>query len=190
MLHGPNKRHNLFMAKRLHVKPTSIRTKSKGKKAYRNKLRSTKKTLRTGRCSKGQLKTALLISDLLGGASYEMEVTWDWLRNTSHANMYLDIYFPKYKLGVEFQGQQHYKFPNFFHKTKAEFNAAKKRDKLKEELLKQNDIKYIQWRYNESFNDVRGMEKLQGVGIERRKNTKPLVKRTQMSSKIRPRKKL
>jgi hypothetical protein len=170
-----------------------IRAKSKGKKATKRKLTARRKTLRNGKCSKGQFRTAVLFSQVLGGEKYEMEVTWDWLTTKQHVNMYLDIFFPEYNLAVEYHGEQHFKFPNFFHKTKDAFKASQKRDNLKSKLLKENNIKYIEWKFNEGFNDKRAIEKLRGVGIERRKNTKPLVFRTQKSSKItkiRPRRKL
>lgn len=167
-----------------------IGPRSKGKKAKRVKLTTRRKTLRTGKCSKGQLKTALLISNILGGAKYEMEVTWDWLTSGDYVSMYLDIYFPEYNLAVEYHGQQHFKFPNFFHKTKYDFDQGRKRDRLKRKQLKENGVKYVEWKYNEPFTDRRAITKLKGVGIERRKDSKPLrcgTSKNPTISKISPR---
>ena len=102
---------------------TKIGPRSKGKPSTRQVLGTVRKTLRNGKCSKGQLRSAILISQLLSGAKYEMETTWDWLVTPYGTMMYTDIYFPKYKLVVEYHGQQHFIFPNFFHKTKKEFDT-------------------------------------------------------------------
>jgi len=167
-----------------------IGPKSKGKKSKRIQLKTRKKTLRNGRCSKGQLRTALLISNMLGGAKYEMEVTWDWLTSGDYVNMYLDIFFPEYNLAVEYHGEQHFNFPNFFHKTKYDFEQGRKRDRLKRKQLKENGIKYVEWKYNELFTDRRALGKLKGVGIERRKDSKPLrceASKGPSISKVKPR---
>ena len=126
---------------------------------------SPKKTLRDGKCSKGQMRTALLFSQVLGGANYEMEITWDWLTGPAHLNLYVDIFFPEFNLAVEYHGEQHFKYPNFFHKTKRAYLDAKHRDRIKRGLLKTYKVNYIEWKFNEPFSVKRAITKLNKIGL-------------------------
>ena len=153
------------MARRSKAQVRKIGPRSKKPNAKREVLTTHRRTLRGGKCSKGQMRTALLISTMLGGAEYDMEITWDWLTTTTYNNLYLDIYFPKYKLAVEYHGEQHFKYPNYFHKTKKEYEAARKRDRLKKGLLIGQNIKYIEWRFDETSTEKRAIQKLERVGL-------------------------
>ena len=145
--------------------PSKLRPISRGKKAIRQVSDKRRSTLKKGKCSKGQQKTATLISHILNGASYEMEITWDWLLTREYVNMYADIYFPKYKLVVEYHGEQHYKFPNYWHKTKQQYLDGRRRDKLKKELLAEHGINFIEWKFSEPFTERRAANKLMKIGI-------------------------
>jgi len=57
--------------------------------------------------------------------------------------LYLDFFLPRRRLAVEVQGRQHRQFVAFFHKTKADFKAQQKRDILKEDWCKLNEITLI-----------------------------------------------
>ena len=60
------------------------------------------------------------------------------------SNKYVfDGYNKEYKVAFEYHGYQHYIFPNRFHKTELIFNAAKKRDRDKEQYCRENNIKLI-----------------------------------------------
>jgi len=146
---------------------------SRGKKAVRQVLNTRRTTLKQGKCSKGQQRTATLISYMLKGADYDMEVSWDWLTSGDFILMYADIYFKRYKLVVEYQGEQHYKFPNYWHKTKREFLNGKKRDKLKKQLLKEHDVMFIEWKYNEPFTERRAFNKLIRAGVSKQNIRNP-----------------
>lgn len=72
-----------------------------------------------------------------------------FLRNPSSGrNLELDCYDPLRKIGVEYDGVQHYKYPNPFHRTRREFEAQQKRDALKDELCRKNGIKLIRVPYS------------------------------------------
>ena len=164
-------------------KVTKIGPRSKGKPARRQVLGTVRKTLKNGKCSKGQLRSALLISQLLGGAKYEMEATWDWLVTSYGTMLYADIYFPKENLVVEYHGQQHFIFPNFFHKTKKEFDDAVGRDLLKKKLLRAHKIKLIEWRFDEVLTEEKAFSKLLKAGFSKTKLRKPQTsKRTKRST--------
>ena len=59
----------------------------------------------------------------------------------------LDIYIPEKRIGIEYQGIQHYKTIAFFGGEKA-FEHRKELDEKKRKLCKENSIKLIEWNYN------------------------------------------
>ncbi len=163
---------------------TKIGPRSKGKPAKRQILGTVRRTLKNGKCSKGQLRSAILISQALHGAKYEMETTWDWLVTSYGTMLYADIYFPKYKLVVEYHGQQHFIFPNFFHKTKKDFDDAVKRDLLKKKLLLSHNIKLIEWRFDEALTEEKAFHKLVVAGFDKSKLRKPDTTRRKKKSRL------
>ena len=66
-----------------------------------------------------------------------------------------DFYIPNRNLMVEVHGEQHYKFNNFFYKSKMAFYKAKARDTDKREWCELNDITLIEFNYNENIDDWR-----------------------------------
>ena len=69
----------------------------------------------------------------------------DWLGLQS-----LDIYIPSLRIGIEYQGEQHYRPIEFFGGEDA-FNDLVRRDKQKEKLCKENGVQLILWRYDETI---------------------------------------
>jgi hypothetical protein len=57
--------------------------------------------------------------------------------------LFLDLFLPLYRLGLEVHGEQHYKQVNFFHKTEYDFIKSKKRDRLKEQFCLENNITLV-----------------------------------------------
>ena len=55
-------------------------------------------------------------------------------------NLEIDCYNHELRLGVEYDGAQHYKYNPYFHKNKEAFYNQKYRDKLKEYMCKENNI--------------------------------------------------
>ena len=65
----------------------------------------------------------------------------DFLKNPiTGRNLELDCYDKVLKIAVEYNGEQHYHFPNRFHKTEEEFQLQQQRDELKKQLCTQNGI--------------------------------------------------
>jgi very-short-patch-repair endonuclease len=80
------------------------------------------------------------------------EMTWDWFRNDiTNSYLYADIYIPSLNLAIEYDGEQHFKFIPFFHKTIEKFHEQQQRDILKNKLLKENHINLIRIKYNEEI---------------------------------------
>jgi|SRR5579875_517213 len=68
----------------------------------------------------------------------------EWLKNPKTGkNLELDGYNEELKLAIEYNGMQHYIWPNNFHKTYEQFLEQQERDKIKEKLCKLNNVHLI-----------------------------------------------
>lgn len=63
-------------------------------------------------------------------------------------NLELDGYCSKLQVAFEYNGRQHYDFPNTFHKTKEDFMKQVARDRHKEQQCRQNGITLISIPYD------------------------------------------
>lgn len=68
---------------------------------------------------------------------------------------YLDFFLPQYSLCVEVHGEQHFRFCEFYHKNQMGFLQHKKRDRDKRTWLEINNIKLVEFNYNESGTEWR-----------------------------------
>ena len=66
---------------------------------------------------------------------------------------HVDIWFPKHKIGVEYQGLQHDKPIDFFGGEKA-FKKNKERDERKKKLFKENKSTLIEVRKGYNFDSL------------------------------------
>lgn len=84
----------------------------------------------------------VLIQNYLEKSNIQFDIhhSFDWLISNDGYKMYVDFYLIDYNVVIEYDGEQHYKFVEYFHKTIEGFEKAKARDELKEELLKQHNI--------------------------------------------------
>lgn len=65
----------------------------------------------------------------------------EWLKNPkTKRNLELDMWNPKHRIALEYQGSQHYLFPNTFHGTYNTFEDQVNRDALKVKLCKINKV--------------------------------------------------
>ena len=69
-------------------------------------------------------------------------------------NLEIDCYDHDLRLGVEYQGKQHYEFTPYFHKSREAFYNQKYRDELKRHLCKDNRITLIEVPYNIKIEDI------------------------------------
>lgn len=75
---------------------------------------------------------------------YEDNYRPDWLKHPiTKKNLELDCYNDRYKIACEFQGIQHYIYPNHFHKTKEAFIHQVKCDKYKKKICELKGIHLI-----------------------------------------------
>jgi hypothetical protein len=78
----------------------------------------------------------------------------DWLKNESGNNLEIDAYCDKLKLGLEYQGIQHYKYVQHFHRTMENFEKRKRYDELKKKLCEENDVTLIEVPYTVQEKDI------------------------------------
>lgn len=82
----------------------------------------------------------------------------DWLKQKrTGQNLELDGYCSELKLAFEYDGEQHYKYPNVFHKTKQEFNDQQDRDALKEALCAREGVSLLRIREDVKKDQIEGM---------------------------------
>jgi len=72
----------------------------------------------------------------------------EWLKNPyTGKSLELDCYNVEYGVALEYNGIQHYKFPNPFHKTEEEFIMQKQRDIAKKYMCESKGILLIEVPY-------------------------------------------
>ncbi len=74
----------------------------------------------------------------------------------------IDVFIPSLKVGIEYQGLQHYEPVSIFG-GKEGFERTKERDKRKQEICCENGIKLIYWKYDEPVNSVQLAKKMAGM---------------------------
>lgn len=90
-------------------------------------------------------------------AVYQYRVAWLGTQS-------LDVYIPSLKVGIEYQGVQHYEPVPFFGGEEG-FKKVQERDQRKAELCIQNGVILICWRYDEPISASRLKTKLKDAGI-------------------------
>ncbi len=63
------------------------------------------------------------------------------------------------KIGIEYQGIQHYKYPNYFHKTKKHFKIQQRNDAKKVRRCRRNSVQLILIPHTLSYKNVEKMRK-------------------------------
>jgi len=106
--------------------------------------------------SQYHLKTRELLHQMFAGYSILEEVKLPGSRKPHLKSvLFLDFFIPNLMIGVEVHGKQHYEYVPYFHKTKAKYIQAIKRDSLKEEWCELNNINLIVLKYSDDIEDWR-----------------------------------
>ena len=82
----------------------------------------------------------------------------NFLRNPvtgGNFNLEIDCYNEELKLGIEYNGIQHYQYTPYFHKNQEHFMNQKYRDDLKRRLCRDNGIVLIEVPYNVKLADIK-----------------------------------
>jgi very-short-patch-repair endonuclease len=90
----------------------------------------------------------------------EFEKSFDWFYDFKKpkGRFKLDFYLPKFKIGIEFDGEQHFK-PSFTGKWES-VGKVRYRDRLKEKLCKKHNINIIRFNYNEKLSREKVLMKI------------------------------
>lgn len=100
----------------------------------------------TANDSKLELQAKFILEDIFKRPFYKIRP--DFLKNdVTGYNLEIDLYNDELKLAVEVQGDQHYKFIPFFHKTKADFMNQRYRDEMKKDKCRKEGLTLIEIPY-------------------------------------------
>lgn len=93
-----------------------------------------------------------ILRDLFGSTNVCEEATFEWLVNPDTGKrMYFDFAIIQRRLLIEYDGEQHFRYVERFHKTKEVFQNARQRDKIKEELAHQNGYDVVRFDYRDTL---------------------------------------
>jgi len=108
---------------------------------------------------KSQKELKKIVKNILNTQVISNYRKFDWLKNKN--NMEVDLWCPKLKLAIEYDGKQHFEPVRFHGMTKKQaiinFKEQIKRDKLKTLLIKNHpdEIKYfIRFNYMDIINET------------------------------------
>lgn len=81
----------------------------------------------------------------------------DFMNNSvTGQNLEIDCFNKELRIGVEYSGQQHYKFTPFFHRNHEAFRNQQYRDEMKRRLCKDNGVYLIEVPYTVRVEDIEG----------------------------------
>lgn len=102
----------------------------------------------TRKVSVGESKCRQVLESLFPGYTFAT-VRPDFLKNPKTGrNLELDCYCPDLNLAVEYQGEQHYRYPNPYHHSAEDFYGQLERDRIKQELCTRHGVTLIQVPYS------------------------------------------
>lgn len=67
-----------------------------------------------------------------------------WLQNGKGSRLELDFYIPMLNVAIEVQGEQHYRFVEFFHRDYGDFERRKRYDQRKRQVCQQRGIELVE----------------------------------------------
>lgn len=83
------------------------------------------------------------------------EVSLPGTKTIKNKSLRADFYIPNRLLMVEVHGEQHFKFNAFHYRDKLAFFKAKARDRNKSEWCSINEIRLVEFNYNEDADEWR-----------------------------------
>lgn len=96
------------------------------------------------------------VAELLTGMPFPKKRP-HFLRNTvTDMNLEIDCFCDELKLGIEYNGRQHYHFTPYFHTSKEAFMNGQYRDEMKRRLCAENGIRLIIVPYTVDIDMIEG----------------------------------
>lgn len=93
--------------------------------------------------SKGESLCCRAIESLLGRSVQVNVRNLGIVNPETRRQLEIDCYDPQSQIGIEYNGIQHYVYPNSFHKTRQDFDAQVRRDQYKTQFCEQRGIRLI-----------------------------------------------
>lgn len=121
------------------------RLKKERNQYYQHVIQSGKSTSKW----KSEQQVFAIVSYYYKNAIYQYQAEW-------LGRLTLDIYIPKLKVAIEYQGIQHFENIGIF----GDFKKRKERDERKSILCKKHGVKLIYWNYYEEISDAIFLEKI------------------------------
>jgi len=95
-----------------------------------------------------------VFNKVLGYPDFVTQKTFPWLKHydngkTRAGSLRIDLFYPQYKLCVEFDGEGHFQEINWRKGKKEPLEDVKRRDRIKDELIPANGLKLLRFRYDE-----------------------------------------
>ncbi|MBQ8247517.1 MAG: hypothetical protein IJZ42_10325 [Lachnospiraceae bacterium] len=122
-----------------------------------------------------------LISNYNSNAQYQYHSTW--LGRQS-----LDIYIPENRIGIEYQGEQHYNAVEIWGGEEA-LEKNQKRDLRKKKLCMENNVRLLEWTYKMPVNEKNVIKFMKDNSIPFVNKESNIQVRTEMAPIIEPTKK-
>lgn len=88
-----------------------------------------------------------------------LEILQQWNGNILKRQK-LDYYIPKYRIGIEYQGPQHFIDVDWFNDYRHNLEHRKNLDKTKYEICKSNNIKVLYFTFNKEFDNIKYLDKV------------------------------
>lgn len=114
--------------------------------------KKTRKRKPANKNTQGELLLFNVLNQCIQDQEYINHGYYSFLKSPKGKPMQLDRYYPDLKLAFEFQGEQHFKFNKWIHKTEDNFLYYQKCDKLKKKICKEKGITLIEVMYNHKIN--------------------------------------
>lgn len=92
------------------------------------------------KCKSSHLENEIRKVLQMNNIEFEEQKTFEWLLYKNKTHQYIDFYLPKYNIGIECQGIQHFKADN---KRFKDISINLDRDLNKSKLCKENNLKLI-----------------------------------------------
>jgi len=97
-----------------------------------------------GAYSKLHKYTAKKLQEKLPGLRIMENHYPEWLLSPTGTRLELDIFIPEMNIAIEIQGEQHFRFISFFHKSYSEFEKRKQYDEEKRNLCYGAGIRLVE----------------------------------------------
>jgi len=104
-----------------------------------------------------------LFNKILGFPEFKREKRFNWLRSPiTNYHLRVDVFYPEQKLCVEFDGEAHFRPVRFLpgQDKEKDFEKIKIHDAVKNELVPQNGLNLLRFRFDEPLTDEHVKERL------------------------------